>query len=122
MPPPEPRSNTTSPGFSVANAVGFPHPSEASLASSGTCPAWEESYRLEVIGSQPDPLDAVAPQQPLPPLLTRKAAWPYLSLTMSLTSVLLMPILSYLPSLTMFCGRTALFRVQHSTYRNWRSS
>src|SRR5208282_79703 len=89
-PPPEPRSRTTSPGFNFANAVGFPHPNEASIASSGTCPAWEESYRLEVIGSQPKALAAVAPQQELPPLFTRKAAWPYFSLTTSLMSVVLM--------------------------------
>src|ERR1022692_1051999 len=90
MPPPEPRSRTTSPAFNFANAVGFPHPSEASMASSGTWPAWEESYRLEVIGSQPNPLAAVAPQQLLPPLFTRNAAWPYFSLTTSLISALLM--------------------------------
>ena len=72
MPPPEPRSRTTSPGFNCASAVGFPHPSEASMASSGICPACEGSYRLEVIGSQPEPLAAVAPQQLLPPLFTRK--------------------------------------------------
>src|ERR1700733_1007617 len=90
MPPPEPRSNTTSPGFRVARAVGFPHPSDASMASSGTCPAWEELYRLDVIGSQPNPLAAVAPQQLLPPIFTRKAAWPYFSLTTFLMSVVLM--------------------------------
>ena len=39
MPPPEPRSRTISPGFSLANAVGFPQPSEASRASSGIWPA-----------------------------------------------------------------------------------
>src|SRR5208282_2567429 len=88
-PPPEPRSTTTSPAFSFANAVGFPHPKEASMASSGTCPAWEESYRLEVIGSQPNPRAAVAPQQLLPPVFTRKAAWPYFSFTTFLISVLL---------------------------------
>jgi len=44
------------------------------MASSGTCPDWEESYRLDVIGSQPKPLAAVAPQQLLPPDFTRKAA------------------------------------------------
>ena len=35
MPPPEPKSNTISPGFRVASAVGLPHPSEALSASSG---------------------------------------------------------------------------------------
>src|SRR5208282_2476984 len=90
IPPPEPRSRTTSPGFNFANAVGFPHPNEASMASSGTCPACEESYRLDVIGSQRKPLAAVAPQQLLPPDFTRNAAWPYFSLTTSLMSVVLM--------------------------------
>ena len=44
IPPPVSRSRTISPGFNFANAVGFPHPNEASIASSGTWPAWEESY------------------------------------------------------------------------------
>ena len=35
MPPPEPRSSTTSPVFSSASAVGLPHPSDASMASAG---------------------------------------------------------------------------------------
>jgi len=60
------------------------------MASSGSCPNWEESYRLDVIGSQPKPLAAVAPQHLLPPLFTRNAAWPYFSLTTSLMSVVLM--------------------------------
>jgi len=87
---------------------------EASMASSGTCPACEESYRFDVIGSQPQPLAAAAPQQLLPPLFTRKAAWPYFSLTTSLMSVGLMMCFSYLQSWTILCGFTALFRVQHS--------
>jgi hypothetical protein len=35
IPPPLPRSSTTSPGESAASATGFPHPSEASAASCG---------------------------------------------------------------------------------------
>ena len=35
IPPPDPRSSTVSPGFSCANAVGLPHPSDANTASSG---------------------------------------------------------------------------------------
>src|SRR5208283_1933399 len=89
MPPPEPRSSTTSPAFRFAKAVGFPQPSEASTASSGSCPVCAASYKLEVIGSA-HPLLAVAPQQELPPLFTRSAASPYFSLTIVLISMPLM--------------------------------
>ena len=47
-------------------------------------------------------------------LFTRKAAWPYFSLMTLLMSVVLIGRLSYLQSWTIFCGLTALFRVQHS--------
>src|ERR1700746_364371 len=86
MPPPEPRSKTVSPGFSCARAVGLPHPSEASNASSGICPICQTSYRFVVMGSQHAVL-AVAPQQELPPVFTRKAASPYFCFTASLMSV-----------------------------------
>src|SRR5579862_792082 len=89
MPPPEPRSRTTSPGLRVARAVGLPQPKDASIASSGTSPVCAESYRSEVIGSQPRTLAAVAPQQLLPPVFTRRAAWPYFSLTTSLIASLI---------------------------------
>ena len=89
-PPPEPRSRTISPGFSRASAVGLPHPSDASIAASGTCPACKESYRLEVIGSHPRPFAPLAPQQALLPLFAWRAAFPYVSLTMSLISLSLM--------------------------------
>ena len=39
MPPPEPRSSTTSPAWSWASAVGLPQPSEARSASWGICAA-----------------------------------------------------------------------------------
>jgi hypothetical protein len=55
-------------GLSCARAVGLPHPSEASIASSGICPACDASYRFEVIGSHESPLAGAAPQQLLPPL------------------------------------------------------
>src|SRR5258706_14466177 len=83
MPPPDPRSSTVSPGLNCASAVGLPHPSEASIASSGICRACASSYRFEVIGSQESP-PAAAPQQLLPPLVTRNAACPYFSFTTSL--------------------------------------
>src|ERR1700685_3186785 len=85
MPPPEPRSRTVSPALSLASAVGFPQPSEASIASAGISPACAASYRFEVIGSHPQLAEAaVAPQQELPPVVARSAASPYFSLTASL--------------------------------------
>src|SRR3954447_23958837 len=88
MPPPEPRSRTVSPGLSFASAVGFPQPSEALKAASGICPACASSYRFEVIGSQQLSSAELAPQHPLLlPLVTRRAASPYFSLTISVTSI-----------------------------------
>src|SRR6266849_5242043 len=111
IPPPEPRSRTTSPGFNLASAVGFPQPSEACSASPGTCSFCAASYRLEVIGSQLVPLASAVPQQL--PLFPLSAACPYFSLTISLISVLSIPP-SYLQISTMSCGLSALFLVQHS--------
>src|SRR5216683_2710599 len=62
MPPPEPRSRTTSPGFNLASAVGFPQPSEACSASPGICSFCAASYRLEVIGSQLFRLQRLVPR------------------------------------------------------------
>src|SRR5216684_3155862 len=95
IPPPEPRSSTVSPGLSFARAVGLPHPSEASIASSGICWACDSSQRFDVIGSQESPSAGAAPQQLLPPLLTRKAACPYFSFT---TSLMLISAISRLAS------------------------
>src|SRR5258706_5313298 len=89
MPPPEPRSRTTSPGLNLARAVGFPHPSEACSAASGTCCICVASSRWEVIGSQLVPLASAVPQQL--PLFPRSAACPYFSLTISFMSVPSMP-------------------------------
>src|SRR5208282_1094352 len=83
MPPPEPKSRTVSPALSLASAVGFPQPSEASIASGGISSACAASYRFEVIGSPPQPTGA-APQHELPPVVTRSAALPYFSFTTSL--------------------------------------
>src|SRR6266404_1537847 len=85
IPPPEPRSRTTSPGFNFASAVGFPQPSEACSASPGTCCICVASYKLEVIGSQLVPLASVVPQQL--PLFLPSAARPYFSFTISLMFV-----------------------------------
>src|ERR1700722_14818379 len=93
MPPPDPRSNTVSPGFSSASAVGFPQPRDASTAASGSSPFCPASYRLLVIGSQQPSSAADAPQQELPPLVTRSAAWPYFSRTTSLISIRLLFLL-----------------------------
>src|SRR5579862_5255713 len=87
MPPPEPRSRTVSPALSLAKAVGLPQPSEATTASSGICPVWLASYKLEVIGSLQPSRRVLAPQHELPPVVTRSAAWPYFSLTISLISI-----------------------------------
>src|SRR6476659_5649869 len=78
MPPPLPRSSTTSPGLSRASAVGLPQPSDASNASSGIWAACSPVYRLAVIGSsapvqQPD--DPLPPQQPPPHAATFNADW-----------------------------------------------
>src|SRR5512141_3038757 len=79
MPPPEPRSRTVSPGFNSASTVGFPQPSDAISAASGTSPACPASYRLEVIGSQQLFALGALLQQPLCPAVTRKAARLYFS-------------------------------------------
>src|SRR5437763_706307 len=98
MPPPEPRSKTTSFAFRAASAVGFPHPSEAFKASSGIWRACASLYKSDVIGSAPVPQAALAPQQEFPPLRTRSAASPYFSFTTSLIFVLIR--LSYLQQTT----------------------
>src|SRR5690348_17616602 len=87
MPPPDPKSRTTSPGFNSASAVGLPQPSEARTAASGSCPTCPASYRFPVIGSQQDTPEGDDPQQAVPaPLATRRAASPYFCFT---TSVIL---------------------------------
>ena len=89
MPPPDPRSRTTSPGFSLASAVGFPQPSEASTASAGRPSVCFWSYRFTVIGSTAPGTEEqqLGPQQLVPSVaVTRRAAFPYLSLTTSLMS------------------------------------
>src|ERR1035437_601771 len=88
MPPPEPRSSTTSPSLSAASMVGLPQPSDASSASAGIPAVWPASYMSDVIGSQDS---VVEPQHPLEPhaeiavfpSATRVAAAPYLSRTTS---------------------------------------
>src|SRR5689334_18951070 len=84
MPPPDPRSRTTSPGWSFARAVGLPQPSEASTADSGIWHVWSSLYRLPVIGSVLAAEEGEAPQQAFPlPWTTRRAASPYFCLTAS---------------------------------------
>ena len=55
MPPPEPRSSTTSPGFSSARAVGFPQPSDASMASAGIAAADIRCERATYVFRYPAP-------------------------------------------------------------------
>src|SRR3990167_965336 len=85
MPPPEPRSRTTSPGLSSASAVGFPQPSEAATASAGSAAVSPAAYRFEVMVSH-SPREEALPQHELPPEVTRSAALPYFSFTISLIS------------------------------------
>jgi hypothetical protein len=82
IPPPEPRSSTVSPAFSLASAVGLPQPRDAFMASSGIWPASDASYKFEVIGSHDVPAGD-APQQELPPDRARVAASAYFSRTVS---------------------------------------
>ena len=84
------------------------------MASSGTCPACVESYRLDVIGSQPKPLAAVAPQQLLPPTLHSQRCLAILFFDYFLDVGGAHDGFSYLQSWTISWGLTALFRVQHS--------
>src|SRR5205823_225887 len=88
MPPPEPRSRTTSPGCNLARAVGLPQPSDAATAFLGNAPFSASPYKSLVIGSQPLN-SAPPPQQAVPPLAARFAASPYFCFTASRTSSLL---------------------------------
>src|ERR1035438_9612150 len=90
MPPPEPRSSTVSPGFSLARAVGFPQPSEARRAASGTLAPSSSLYSFDVIGSQLASRTEPPPQQDPLPDWTRVAAWPYFSFTTCLMSALVL--------------------------------
>src|SRR4029077_601483 len=82
IPPPEPRSSTTSPAFNLASAVGFPHPSEAATASAGSPDFCASSYKFFVMGSHP--LNSPPPPQHAdPPALTCFAACPYFCFTTS---------------------------------------
>src|SRR5712664_3321685 len=93
IPPPDPRSSTTSPACNFASAVGFPQPSEAATASAGSPDFCASSYKFLVIGSHP--LNSPpSPQHAVPPAATCFAACPYFCLTaswmfVSLTSSLL---------------------------------
>src|SRR6185295_18727679 len=86
IPPPDPRSNTVSPSSSVASAVGFPQPRDASTASTGSPAFCRPSYKSAVIGSHASvvaPQHALDPQQ-LPsvvPSVTLSAAPPYFFFT-----------------------------------------
>src|ERR1051326_3447183 len=95
MPPPLPRSSTTSPGAREARAVGLPQPSEAKSAAFGISDTSTSLYKLPVILSpQQDWLASVAippptlpPQQAAPfPSSTVSAAVPYFCRTISRTS------------------------------------
>src|SRR5439155_836419 len=61
IPPPEPRSSTTSPSCSSATATGFPQPRDASAAASGTSPRCSAVYSPSPNAS---PSQHVLSQQP----------------------------------------------------------
>src|SRR5579871_4710697 len=90
MPPPLPRSSTTSPGLSAASAVGLPQPSDANSAASGMEAASTSSYSPLEMASPSQHLSsplALPLQQAAPcPLKTACAAAPYFSRTISRTS------------------------------------
>src|SRR5262245_33470664 len=95
MPPPEPRSSTTSPALSCASAVGLPHPSDAATASAGSSDVSPHPYRFDVIGSRSPREEAVPQHDASPPAATRSAALPYLSLTTACRSFSAMKACSY---------------------------
>src|SRR5829696_5079918 len=92
MPPPLPRSSTTSPGESVAKAVGLPHPSEAAPAACGSVSSSSAEYPPPVqstpSASESRPRSPADPQQEAVPVpsSTVSAAPAYLSLTLVRTS------------------------------------
>src|SRR5215217_6314527 len=92
MPPPLPRSSTTSPGQSVARAVGLPHPSDAAPAASGNPSSSSAEYPPPVqstpSASESSPRSPADPQQEAVPIpsSTVSAAPAYLSLTLVRTS------------------------------------
>src|SRR5215210_691842 len=100
MPPPLPRSSTTSPGESVASAVGLPHPKDAAPAACGSIFSSSAEYPPPVqstpSASESRPRSPADPQHEAVPVpsSTVSAAPAYLSLTLSRTSspMTLLPI------------------------------
>src|SRR5918995_2838469 len=100
MPPPLPRSKTTSPGESVASAVGLPHPKDAAPAACGSIFSSSAEYPPPVqstpSASESRPRSPAEPQHEAVPVpsSTVRAAPAYLSLTRSRTSspMTLLPI------------------------------
>src|SRR5215212_4599726 len=101
MPPPLPRSSTSSPGESVASVVGLPHPKEAAPAAWGSPPSSSAEYPPPVqstpSASESRPRSPAEPQHEAAPApsSTVSAAPAYLSFTRSRTSS---PITSNTPS------------------------
>src|SRR5215212_12024561 len=92
MPPPLPRSSTSSPGESVASVVGLPHPKDAAPAAWGSPPSSSAEYPPPVqstpSASESRPRSPAEPQHEAAPApsSTVSAAPAYLSLTRSRTS------------------------------------
>ena len=82
MPPPEPRSNTTSPSCKSATAVGLPQPRLARTASAGSWPSSASSYwdaprpsASGAVGAAQQSLSMLVPQRwPDSGLVTASAA------------------------------------------------
>src|SRR5215217_7099151 len=88
MPPPLPRSSTSSPGESVASVVGLPHPKDAAPAAWGSPPSSSAEYPPPVqstpSASESSPRSPADPQHEADPIpsSTVSAAPAYLSLTL----------------------------------------
>src|SRR5215212_10906638 len=89
MPPPLPRSSTSSPGESVASVVGLPHPKDAAPAAWGSPPSSSAEYPPPVqstpSASESRPRSPAEPQHDDDPAPSKadRAAPAYLSLTRS---------------------------------------
>src|SRR5215211_2379509 len=105
MPPPLPRSSTTSPEESVARAVGLPHPSEAAPAAWGRPPSSSAEYPPPVqstpSASESRPRSPADPQHEDDPAPSKTvlAAPAYLSLTRSRNCL---PMMLHAPSDQLF--------------------
>src|ERR1043166_5050394 len=118
MPPPEPRSSTVSPGMSLASAVGFPQPSEHCFFGNFVC-----LERVVKVGGYGIIAAAAGAGSAARTAACRRSegGLAILFFYSFLDIAAFHDLFSYLHSWTICSGLTALFRVQHSAYRNCRS-